>query len=54
MLARIERPVRSALVDAVMEAAGAAELLVPGGLRGEIAQLARDAAARHGASEPLG
>ena len=54
VLARIERPVRSALVDAVMEAAGAAELLVPDGLRGEIAQLARDAAARHGASEPLG
>lgn len=54
LIVRIDRPVRSALLDAVMEAAGAAELLMPSVLREEIALLARTAGARHRAPEPLG
>lgn len=52
--ARLEDPVRSALIDAVLEARGCAELLEPAGLRDEIVTLAARAAARHRGSEPVG
>lgn len=53
VLARIDEPVRSALVDAVLEAAGTAELLTPPDLRAEIASVSRGAAVRHGARERI-
>lgn len=54
ILARIDDPVRSALLDAVMEAAGAAELLAPADLRDQIVTAARGAAGRHDAPKPIG
>lgn len=45
--ARLARPVRSALLDAVMEAGGAAELLAPDGLREAVAVTAGAARAVH-------
>lgn len=51
---RIDAPVHAALVDAVMEAAGAAELLMPTALRDRIVTQAREAAARHLSGEPVG
>jgi len=54
VLARLDGPVRSALLDAVMEAAGAAELLAPGDLRDQIVTVAREAECRHEAAEPVG
>lgn len=54
VLARLDDPVRSALVDAVMEAAGGAELLAPAALRDQIVMVARRGAAHHGAPEPIG
>lgn len=54
ILTRIDAPVRSALVDAVMEAAGGAELLAPAALRDQIVMVARGGAAHHGAPEPIG
>lgn len=43
---RLEEPVRVALVDAVLEAAGSAELLAPGDMRDTIETTARDRASR--------
>jgi len=54
VLARLGDPVRSALLDAVMEAAGAAELLAPRDLRDQIVTVAREAECRHRAAEPVG
>ena len=45
--AHLPAPVRASLVDAVLEAAGAAEVLTPRDLRDTIVTVARDAAARH-------
>lgn len=53
MLALLPRPVRFALVDAVLESAGAAEVLEPRDLRDTIVTIARDAAERHHGAEPL-
>lgn len=48
ILARLQDPIRSALVDAVMEAGGSAELLAPADIRDEIVTVSEGAAARHG------
>ncbi|MFC0674293.1 WYL domain-containing protein [Brachybacterium hainanense] len=53
-LALLSRPVRGALVSAVMEAAGAAEVLAPASLRDLIVTRAEEAGARHRTAEPLG
>ena len=53
LLVKLQDPVRFALVDAVLESAGAAEVLQPRELRDTIVTVARDAMARHGAPEPL-
>nr|WP_245354908.1 WYL domain-containing protein [Brachybacterium sacelli] len=45
--ARLDRPVRAALVDAVLESAGAVEVLAPRELRDTIVTVARAAGARH-------
>lgn len=45
--ARLEGPVRAPLVDAVLESAGAAEVLSPAALRDTIVTVARAGAARH-------
>lgn len=45
--ARLDSPVLAPLVDAVLEAAGAAEVLAPRELRDTIVTVARDGAARH-------
>lgn len=47
VFARLHRPVRSALLDAVLECGGTAELLSPVHLRANIAQIAREAESRH-------
>lgn len=53
VVARLEDPVRSALVDAILESAGAAEILGPPELRDEIVTVSRGAAARHGVRERI-
>lgn len=53
-LARLPRPVRGALVDAVMEAAGAAEVLAPAELRDLIVTASEEAGARHADAEAIG
>ena len=45
--ARLDSPVLAPLVDAVLESAGAAEVLVPRDLRDTIVTVARDGAVRH-------
>jgi predicted DNA-binding transcriptional regulator YafY len=52
--ARLHRPVRTALVDAVIEAADAAEVLAPDDLRDEIATISRAGAARHADAQSVG
>lgn len=47
LCARLERPVTAALVDAVLESGGAAQVLVPGEVRDMIETVARDCAERH-------
>ncbi|GAB2543442.1 WYL domain-containing protein [Brachybacterium huguangmaarense] len=54
VLVRLADPVRAALVDAVLEAQGAAEVLEPAALRDQIVMVARDAASRHRPCEPVG
>lgn len=51
--ARVEAPVRAALVDAVLEAAGAAEVLSPPALRDTIVMVTRETASRHGAPDAI-
>lgn len=51
--ARLEAPVRAALVDAVLEAAGAAEVLSPPALRDTIVMVTRETASRHGAPDAI-
>ncbi|MEE1617406.1 WYL domain-containing protein [Brachybacterium sp. J153] len=51
--ARLDSPIRAALVDAVLEAAGAAEVLSPSDLRDTIVTVARAADARHSQTGPL-
>ncbi|EWS82707.1 transcriptional regulator [Brachybacterium phenoliresistens] len=53
-LARLATPVLGALVDAVMEAAGAAEVLAPASLRDLIVTTAEQAGARHTGVEAIG
>lgn len=53
MLARLDRPVAAALVDAIIEASGAAEVLEPRDLRDTIVIVARDAAHRHPSVDAL-
>ncbi|WP_245921042.1 WYL domain-containing protein [Brachybacterium timonense] len=50
VLVRLDGPVRHALVDAVLEAGGAAQVLTPRDLRDMITVSARDACERHTAS----
>ncbi|MDO5663533.1 MAG: WYL domain-containing protein, partial [Brachybacterium sp.] len=47
ILARLDDPVREALIAAVLESAGAAEVLAPSGLRDLIVTRSQDAAQRH-------
>ena len=51
--ARLDSPVRAALIDAVLESAGAAEVLAPRELRDMIVTVTHAAADRHGTSEAL-
>ncbi|MFC7374492.1 helix-turn-helix transcriptional regulator [Brachybacterium sp. GCM10030268] len=51
--ARLDRPVRAALVDAVLESAGAVEVLSPRDLRDTIVTVAQAAAGRHHEPQPL-
>lgn len=53
-LARLATPVLGALVDAVMEAAGAAEVLAPASVRDLIVTTAEQAGARHTGAEAIG
>ena len=53
VLARLESPVCFAMVDAVLEAGGDAQVLSPSSLRDTIVSTARDAAARHRAGKAL-
>lgn len=47
LYARLDRPVRAALVDAVLESSGAVEVLSPANLRNTIVTVAQVAGARH-------
>ena len=47
LYARLDRPVRAALVDAVLESSGAVEVLSPADLRNTIVTVAQVAGARH-------
>jgi len=50
---RMDSPVRAALIDAVLESAGSAEVLAPRELRDMIVTVTRAAAARHGSPDAL-
>ncbi len=52
--ARLGRPVRAALVDAVIEAAGAAEVLAPREVRDEIVTISWGGAERHAVGQSVG
>jgi predicted DNA-binding transcriptional regulator YafY len=54
VFARLSRPVRAALVDAVIEAAGAAEVLAPGEVRDEIVTISWGGAERHAVGQSVG
>lgn len=54
VLARLTDPVLPALLDAVIEAAGEAEVLSPPEIRDRIVTMAREAAARHRGPERIG
>ncbi|UEJ83175.1 WYL domain-containing protein [Brachybacterium halotolerans subsp. kimchii] len=54
VLARLTRPVRAALADAVIEAAGAAEVLSPREVRDEIVTISWGGAERHAEGQSVG
>lgn len=54
VLARLTRPVRAALVDAVFETAGAVEVLSPGEVRDEIVTISWVGAERHADGQSVG